>query len=272
MPNSSLRLRQLVRIHCIAALGAIIAFVASPTDRTARADDAPPAAEGDANRKSERATLPAGTRVIITEIMYNPASDEARGESEWVEIANLGTVAIEIVDWRLDDEDTRPADQWGPFSCTLLPGQVAVLINGDHVTEEEFRSAWDHPDSGDAMPYLVIPVKWGSLANTPSATNEILVLRDTDDRIVCEVNFETGRGWPRITGIGGPSIYLTDLDATDLNVGSIWKASTEGEDGARLVRPTPIFNGADVGSPGRLPARRPAAVEASPKESTPKAS
>jgi len=241
----------------IGVMGGSVAAAAQPT----------PILDDEAvDPSTERATLPDGVRVIITEIMYDPASTETRSQPEWVEIANLGTKPIEIRDWRLDDEDTRPVDQWGPFSCTLLPGQVAVLINGDHVTEEEFRRAWDPPAGESAEgddsehPYLVIPVKWGNLANNPSATNEILVLRDGENRIVCEVNFQSGNGWPRLRGVGGPSIYLIDLDATDLNDGANWRASVVGEDGARQVRPTEIFDGPDVGSPGRLPSRRPASA------------
>lgn len=60
-------------------------------------------------------------RVIITEIMYNPNSNEQRGETEWVEIANVGSESIAINNWRLDDEDQA---DWGKFSCMLAPGDV----------------------------------------------------------------------------------------------------------------------------------------------------
>lgn len=200
-------------------------------------------------------TEPTGPRVIITEIMYDPASDERRGESEWVEIANVGDEPIDIKDWKLDDEDTQEWAQWGPFSCTLLPGQVAVLINGDATTEKEFREAWDVLDDegNPTLSYLVIPVKWGSLANNASATNEILQLLDADGEVVCEANYESGGDWPSIRSPGGPSIYLTDITVEDLNDGTLWRASVVGRDGARNNRKTTIFNGTDIGSPGFVP-------------------
>lgn len=201
----------------------------------------------------------AAGRIVITEIMYNPASDESGGKSEWVEIANLGDEPVDLANWRLDDEDTLPMDKWGPFSCVLAPGAVAVLIHNG-VDEAQFRAAWDVAESEGtvATEYLVVPVKWGSLANAPSETNEILRLLDGDGAVVCEVNFRNGDGWPKLTIAGGPSIHLADLNAAtlsnELSHGAHWRASKAGEHGAVGVRTTAVFDGKDVGSPGRLPA------------------
>jgi hypothetical protein len=211
---------------------------------------------------------PGAGRVIITEIMYNPDSNEGRAETEWVEIANVGDEAVEISNWRLDDEDRA---EWGPFSCTLAPGGVAVLVNADAVDEKAFRAAWDPkasatPSAADASSdeagagdesdpepdkpgWLVIPVKWASLANSPSAENEHLKLLDADDKVICAVNIEEGDPWPTCRP-DGPSIYLVDLKATDLNQGALWKRSELDVHGARAVRKTEIFDGEDIGSPG----------------------
>ena len=86
-------------------------------------------------------------RIIITEIMYNPGSNEKKGEAEWVEIANVGDAPVEIVNWKLDDEDKQEWADWGSFSCTLPPGGVAVLVNQAAVTEDMFRDSWDHIDA-----------------------------------------------------------------------------------------------------------------------------
>jgi len=86
------------------------------------------------------ATALGQAKVVISEIMYNPASTELKNETEWVEIANVGTEAIDLKDWHLDDEDKGT---WGKFACTLAPGGVAVLVNKDKMTEEAFRAAWD---------------------------------------------------------------------------------------------------------------------------------
>ena len=44
--------------------------------------------------------------IVITEIMYNPASDETEpGVGEWIEIVNAGTSAVDLGGWVFDDED-----------------------------------------------------------------------------------------------------------------------------------------------------------------------
>ncbi|MGI9015222.1 MAG: lamin tail domain-containing protein [Phycisphaerales bacterium] len=210
-------------------------------------------------------------RIIITETMHNPPSNEQKGEAEWGEIANVGDGPIEITNWRLDDEDTQPWADWGSFSCTLPAGAVAVLINQDAVTEEEFRQAWQLPvvevsddvekgevgegaseteDSVSIPACLVIPIKWGSLANGPDEENEILQLLDEAGSVICEVNFQAGGDWPRSAAPGGASLELIDITAIDFNDPTLWRAAKDGVDGARHNIKTPAFDGDDVGSPG----------------------
>jgi hypothetical protein len=128
-----------------------------------------------------------------------------------------------------------------------------VLINGNAVKPGEFRAAWDENPEESEPAYQVIGVSWGSLANSPSETNEILQLLDEHDDIICEVNFRTGGDWPDVRRPDGPSIWLSDLNATDLNRGELWKRSEDGLHGARKATATPLFSAADVGSPGFVP-------------------
>jgi len=189
---------------------------------------------------------------LISEVMYNPASDESKGQAEWVELVNRSGAPIEIVGWRLDDEDHLPFDQWGPFSCTLPAGGVAVLVNGAYVDEAQFRAAWDATDVDVPANYLVLPVNWGGLSNNPGDGNEVLRLLDEGGALVCEVPLGNGGVWPKLTAAGGPSVYLAQLSETPGD-GRWWRASAVDVDGGRRVRATPVFNGADVGSPGSVP-------------------
>ena len=215
-------------------------------------------------------------RVIITEIMYNPASEELRGETEWVELANVGDEAVQLTDWKLDDEDRAG---WGAFSLTLKPGGILVLVNEKAVNEEAFRKAWDVelPTDGESeatgadeetteaeQTYQVIPVKWASLANSPSAENEILKLLDGEGNVICEVNFQEGGNWPVCSRPDGSSIWLTNLAADDLNDGKLWKRSEPGKDGARACRQTEVFDGEDIGSPGFVEGLTEGGAEAPP--------
>jgi hypothetical protein len=204
-------------------------------------------------------------RVVITEVMFNPNSKEDRGETEWVEIANVGNESITMKDWMLDDEDRG---NWGLFTCTLAPGGVAVLINGEAVKEDEFRAAWD--DAGSPLNYQVLAIQWGGISNTPSKDNEVLQLLDDKDTVICEVR--QAEGWPKVGKPDGPSIWLTEPKAADTNVGKLWHKSEAGKDGVRENKKAGIFAGKDCGSPGYVPGLSPAPAASAPAAATQPAS
>lgn len=179
--------------------------------------------------------------VVISEMMYNPNSAEPDGE--WVEIVNLGPGHVDISGWWLDDEDTL---DWGAIpqaTPPLAPGEVAVIHNAV-IDSAVFRDRWAVPD--DAQ---VIGVLWGSLANGPSAGNEMLELRDATGGQQDNVNYDDEAPWPDDNG--DSSIYLADV-RSDNQIGQNWSASVFGVDGARRPSGSP-FSPSDIGSPGDVP-------------------
>ncbi len=182
--------------------------------------------------------------IVITEIMYNPDSEETSpGVGEWIEVVNNGSVPVDLGGWLVDDEDST---DWSPIPAgtVLNPRQVAVFFDKDFATEGEFRSDWRVPGSS-----LVVGMSWGSLANSPSATSEILQLLDAESGIVDEVNYDDSGDWPS-DSTDGPSIYLTDVTA-DNDVGTLWSRSAVGQENA--ISPTGLlYSTTDVGSPGRF--------------------
>jgi hypothetical protein len=66
---------------------------------------------------------PSGPWLAVTEVMANPPGSEPA--QEWVEIANLGDVAVDLANWRLEDEGGG-ADL--PAGTRLPPGAVALLV------------------------------------------------------------------------------------------------------------------------------------------------
>jgi methionine-rich copper-binding protein CopC len=187
----------------------------------------------------------AAPSIVISEIMYNPAGEDGGSPvDEWVEIVNTGSEAVDISGWFLDDEDSGT---WGaiPVGTILNPGQVAVIFDTLNGSESDFRADWSIPAEA-----LVFGVTWGSLANSASDTNEVLVLRDSSGEIADTANYEAGtNGWPASTN--GVSIFLTDLDA-DNNVGSNWTLSVSGDSGVVNPQGT-LVSPLDAGSPGRIP-------------------
>lgn len=188
------------------------------------------------------------TSIVISEIMYNPLSDEAApGRGEWIEIVNNGNGSVDISGWQLDDEDNGPDQDWGPIpnGTTLAVNQVAVLFDSAFTNETDFRNEWAVPTSAK-----VIGITWGELNNNPSATNEVLELKDDLGTQIDLVNFDDGTPWPT-DNPSGPSIYLENL-AFNNNFGQNWSRSSFGVEGGRFAL-GPTFDVGDIGSPGVAP-------------------
>lgn len=204
------------------------------------------------------ASAPARAQVIISEIMYNPASfeggvgpDAPPNQTEWIEIYNAGDEEVSLEGWFLQDEDGKTVGL--PASAKIKPGEAVVLIPGvQSVTD--FREAWG---SG----FQVFKLKgWhegddplSNLANSPSETNEILTLRDEAGEIIDEVNYDDASPWPSDSP-QGPSIALKPdkLDAKSNDDGGSWVRSEPGKLAAKNAKKTEEYRAEDVGSPGRV--------------------
>lgn len=189
-------------------------------------------------------------KLLITEIMVNPASDEPAWE--WIEIYNAGETVIDLAGYVIDDADPPQLTAPNIASGLLDPGQSGVLFNAELNTSANFTAAWGNVN--------LIPVSnWSSLAlNNTGDTLSIwdsFASYDGDNETLAnalvQVPFENGGAWP--VDNNAASIYLTDLSA-DPTLGSSWALSVDG--GA-----TPVNNaytsfaaggnsGQDVGSPG----------------------
>jgi len=188
--------------------------------------------------------VPPPPLIVVTEIMYNPATSEAGPLPEWIEVANTGAGPVDLEGWLFADEDTS----WGaiPSGTILQPSQVAVFFDATFTSPATFRAEWSVPANA-----LVVGITWGALANTPSDVNEILELKDNGGVQMDLVNYDDAAPWPVISGSGGPSIYLTN-PVLDNNVGGSWARSMVGVN--RASSPSgPTFSTSDVGSPGYLP-------------------
>lgn len=188
--------------------------------------------------------IPPPPSIAISEIMYNPASDETSpGVGEWIEVVNTGSTATDLGGWLFDDED---ATDWGsiPAGTLLQPHQVAVFFDSDFTTAATFRTEWNVPSSA-----LVVGITWGSFSNTPGPGNEVIQLLSNLGDVMDVVNYDDTAPWP--SAAEGPSIYLKNLALDDSN-GANWARSVVGSSGA--LSPTgPTFVTTDVGSPGRVP-------------------
>ncbi len=203
---------------------------------------------------------PGHAQVLITEIMYNPDSHEGGvgpnadpNQTEWLEVYNAGEEPVAIGGWYLQDEDGRTVRL--PEGAALEPGEAAVLIPGTQ-TAEDFRAAWETEDVHAFQVFALDGWARGddamsNLANSPSATNEVLTLRDAEGQVVDEVNYDDEGDWPTDSP-DGPSITLLPgkPDPGSNDTGSAWARSDAGTLGAWRNTKTDDYNGEDTGSPG----------------------
>ena len=140
---------------------------------------------------SAQQTNPTGT-ILLTEIFYNtPGID---GEQEWVELANLGSEAIDLSDYKLGDEEQSrggEAMRRFPQQSLLAPGQVVVVAQ----SARGFRALYGRNpdfelnDSDPNVPDMRRYIRWSvgdfALAND----GDELLLLDPQDIIIDSINY-----------------------------------------------------------------------------------
>lgn len=201
---------------------------------------------------------PVSGQVLISEIMYNPDSNEGGvgkdappNQTEWIEIYNAGDKEVSLAGWYLADEDGKTKAL--PDSAKIAPGEAIVLIPGvQSITD--FREAWGKGFQAfklDGWSKGEDPLN--NLGNSPSEKNEILTLRDAKHNVVDEVNYDDEGDWPS-DKIDGPSITLTPnaLDPKKNDDGKNWSRSEDGKLGAKYAKETAEYKATDVGSPGKV--------------------
>lgn len=188
--------------------------------------------------------------LVISEIMYNPASTDDNWE--WIEVYNAGTVDADISGYVLDDNNGTAHTQANIASGIIAAGTSAILYNVDDIAASDFMAAWGAVN--------LIPVtNWGAMSLNNSGDTvglwESFASYSGDNElqanVLDNVVFDDVAPWP--VDNGASSIYLTDLAASNDN-GSNWALSINGIT-------TPLFisytsnaaggnSGSDIGSPG----------------------
>ncbi len=192
--------------------------------------------------------------VVITEIMYNPDSDEGTTETQYIEIANVTNAPISLFNWTIDDED---ADGPNTLPNVMIPAHGIAVIVGSNAAD--FNTAWAASIDMNAVIISLddLAQTMFNMSNSPSGTSEIIQLRDDMANLIDEVNYDDTAPWP--TDPGGPSIYL---DVTEMNLqtsgntlndaGGNWASAANGMDGAINSTPTGVWDMVDTGSPGNF--------------------
>ena len=185
--------------------------------------------------------------VIITEIMYNANSSETTTKTQFIEIANTTSSSISLNNWTIDDEDD---DGPNTFPNVSIPAYGIIVICGS--TEVDFQNAFGTGfsiisilDEGQTMI---------NLSNSPSATSEIIQIKDNTGVLIDEVNYDDTSPWP--SDPGGVSIYLdqlrSEMSYSSNDNGSNWSNSQNGVDGAFQSSTYGVWDAIEISSPGNI--------------------
>ncbi|MCB1052288.1 MAG: endonuclease [Acidobacteria bacterium] len=198
------------------------------------------------------ATTPLFGQLVITEILYNADSPESTTETQFIEMVNVTGAALNVNNWEVGD---LADNVWSTLPNVTVPPYGILVVFGS--SETDFTNAW-----GAAIDPAAILVSLGpgmcNLSNNPSASADIVAVRDASDTIVDQVNYDDTTPWPSDSP-DGPSIFLNLSSADIINSGttlnddgSNWERSSAGMDGAINNTPSGVWSGVDSGSPGNF--------------------
>ncbi len=195
--------------------------------------------------------VPAPPALVISEIMYNPASLEP--DWEWVEVYNPGPVSVDLAGYVLDDNNTTALPASNIASGRVSARGTAVLFNADAIGAEDFRAAW-------GADVNLVPVTGWNVLSLGNSGDRVGLWRDfvnyrgdhvNHNNTVDDVAFDDdGVIWP--LDDGAASIYLVNV-SVDNNAGENWALSQAGTAGAWQSVAAGGNEGGDIGSPGFAP-------------------
>ena len=190
--------------------------------------------------------------LVISEIMYNPAS--AENDWEWVEVYNPGSSTVDLTGFVIDDINSLPVSAPNIASGSIAAGGTAVLYNADDLSVADFEGGW-----GTGI-NLVAVTDWNAMSlNNGGDTVSLWESfadhfgdHDTHANALVTVAYDDSGSWPSDNNAG--SIYLTNL-GSDANQGGNWALSTVGATTpaggeAYQSAATGGNSGNDIGSPG----------------------
>lgn len=195
------------------------------------------------------------TSIVINEVLFDPyGAGDANGDGtidfhsdEFVELMNIGSSAVDIGNWTLNNETDSPVFTF-PSGTTLQPGEICVVFGGVDPAVgfgSQFPPALQIFASQQAVDK---GFEAGGNNNFHSAEDNI-VLRDADYRPIAEVYWGTAGA---ITGLGEKFADPYTVDGNSYYGTGIDQSVARLPDGKGLwAKHTFLYSGA-IYSPGKL--------------------
>lgn len=204
---------------------------------------------------------PSAPSLLLTEVMFNPASITGSKEWEWIEVYNNGSaIDFAATPFWLDDDDGSVMTEANVTTGQIGAGETAVLFNASATDLTSTQAAWA---DGGAINFIPVS-NWGALNNGGDVVglwNDAVsygtdfAAGDTVTNAVTGVVYTSSSPWPADNGTD--SMYLTNLGADPLLPAS-WSRSRGTVDDPHGFLASDVFSpggtpdnkGLDIGSPG----------------------
>jgi hypothetical protein len=162
---------------------------------------------GDTTGGAEDAGGRTKAKLAITEIMYDPRSQETDDQqTEWVEVQNFGVEAVSLKGFQLTSgSKAKPHDPKQRFiigDVTIAPGEYLLIGIG----AKECYEKLDLPEMG----IYVGESAYAWLTND----GDSVAIRDTKGKVIDEVVYDVKEPWP-VSNSSGGSIQLVVPDGED---------------------------------------------------------
>jgi uncharacterized protein YjiK len=202
---------------------------------------------------------PPAPEVRITEVSSTSSSNSTY-KADWWELTNVGSNAVDLTGWKIDDESNAFASAVALSGVTsLAPGKSAVFVEGTVPTTEAFKAAW----FGASVPAgFLIGSYSGSGVGLGSGGDQVNVF-DAGGNRVTGVSFgaaTSGVSFDNAAGIGGstaPPPAISTLSVAGVHGAFVAGGETGspgtivgGQIGPRLSATTPVFAVQPVGTIG----------------------
>jgi hypothetical protein len=175
--------------------------------------------------------VPAQAALIISEVSPTGSSAPAY-LADWFELTNTGAVALDITNWRMDDNSNSFAVSV-PLSgvTSIAPGQSVVFIEGTSATADSFKTAW----FGTNVPAGFTIGSYTGSGVGLSATSDAVNIFNSTGTLMANVSFNAA------------TLGVSFDNAAGLNNATISTLSSVGTNGAFTSA-----TGGEVGSPGTI--------------------
>ena len=182
--------------------------------------------------------IAAQAQIIISEVDANGSSASDGYAADWFELRNIGSSAVDITGWKMDDSSATFALAVPIRGITsILAGQTIVFLEGnasgsnDGTIDANFITAW----FGGSAPVGFTVANYGGSGVGLSAAADAVNIYDSTGVLQAGVSF------------GASTTGFTFDNEAGLS-GTISQLSVAGVNGAFLS-----FNGLETGSPGVVP-------------------